>query len=248
MNPVRIVTTSWDDGHPLDIRVAEMLSGYGLRGTFYVPRDNPERPVMAPETMRSLVALGQEVGAHGLSHCDVVGLNAASLATEVAGSREWVLDATGISPACFCYPRGRFDGPAQVAVKRAGFALGRTTVSLHLDVPANPYRMPVSLQVYPHARATALKHAVRYCDVHGLRVALNVRPWSYWSALEHLLGRMTTHGGVLHLWGHSWEIDDLGWWSVLEETFALTAGLPGVAYLSNGEVARAIARDGRARS
>lgn len=101
--------------------------------------------------------------------------------------------------------------------------------------------MPVSLQVYPHARVTALKHAARYGDVRGLRVALNVRPWSYWSALEHLLGRMATYGGVLHLWGHSWEIDGLGWWNMLEETFAAIAGLPGVAYLSNGEVARAMA-------
>ena len=35
--PATYITTSWDDGHPLDLRVAELLSEYHLQGTFYVP-------------------------------------------------------------------------------------------------------------------------------------------------------------------------------------------------------------------
>jgi hypothetical protein len=31
------LTASWDDGHPLDFRIADMLERYGLTGTFYVP-------------------------------------------------------------------------------------------------------------------------------------------------------------------------------------------------------------------
>jgi hypothetical protein len=31
-----IVTTSWDDGHPADERVLDMLAERGLRGTFYI--------------------------------------------------------------------------------------------------------------------------------------------------------------------------------------------------------------------
>ena len=38
MNPHAFMTTSWDDGHPLDYRIAEMLQEYGLRGTFYIPK------------------------------------------------------------------------------------------------------------------------------------------------------------------------------------------------------------------
>ena len=37
MKPSTCITTSWDDGHPLDLRVAELLAKYGLQGTFYVP-------------------------------------------------------------------------------------------------------------------------------------------------------------------------------------------------------------------
>jgi peptidoglycan-N-acetylglucosamine deacetylase len=31
------LTTSWDDGHPFDLRVADLPKKYRLRGTFYVP-------------------------------------------------------------------------------------------------------------------------------------------------------------------------------------------------------------------
>ena len=33
------ITTSWDDGHTLDLRLADLLDKYDLRGTFYVARD-----------------------------------------------------------------------------------------------------------------------------------------------------------------------------------------------------------------
>jgi hypothetical protein len=34
MKRVAYITTSWDDGHPLDLRVAELLAKYGLKDTF----------------------------------------------------------------------------------------------------------------------------------------------------------------------------------------------------------------------
>jgi hypothetical protein len=37
----RIVTTSWDDGDPSDLKVAELLRARALSGTFYVPFIGP---------------------------------------------------------------------------------------------------------------------------------------------------------------------------------------------------------------
>ena len=44
----QLATTSWDDGHPSDLRVvAALLEKHGLSGTFYIPCTNSEgRPVM----------------------------------------------------------------------------------------------------------------------------------------------------------------------------------------------------------
>ena len=48
--PATYITTSWDDGHPLDFRIAELLSEYRLRGTFYVPMES-ENGTMTPERL-----------------------------------------------------------------------------------------------------------------------------------------------------------------------------------------------------
>ena len=69
MNNEALFTTSWDDGHPLDARVAELLSAHGFRGTFYMPLSNREGlPVMPPADVRRL-GQGFEIGSHTIDHC-----------------------------------------------------------------------------------------------------------------------------------------------------------------------------------
>jgi peptidoglycan/xylan/chitin deacetylase (PgdA/CDA1 family) len=41
MNKVT-VTTSWDDGHILDVKLSELLKKYNLKGTFYIAPKNRE--------------------------------------------------------------------------------------------------------------------------------------------------------------------------------------------------------------
>src|SRR2546422_1106628 len=65
--PSAFVTVSVDDGHPSDIATAALLCKFGLRATFYVPRINPERPVMAPPQIIELASMF-EIGGHTLSH------------------------------------------------------------------------------------------------------------------------------------------------------------------------------------
>ena len=54
-----IVTTSWDDGHPLDLKVADILSEFGIQGTFYVAPYNRERAVLAASDLMDLTRINQ---------------------------------------------------------------------------------------------------------------------------------------------------------------------------------------------
>ncbi|MDQ7036500.1 MAG: hypothetical protein Q9P01_17205 [Anaerolineae bacterium] len=56
------ITSSWDDGHVLDLRVADMLDRYGLTGTFYIARDFLDER-MSDSQLQDL-AQRHEVGAH----------------------------------------------------------------------------------------------------------------------------------------------------------------------------------------
>jgi peptidoglycan/xylan/chitin deacetylase (PgdA/CDA1 family) len=233
---MRLVTTSWDDGHPLDRRVAGLLEAHGLRGTFYVPRENPERAVMSPADMRQLAACGNEIGAHTLTHCDLTRVGQDRSEAEVGGSKEWLEDWLGQRVVSFCYPRGRHDRGVRSMVRDAGFALGRTTLPLHTDVGSDPFRLPVTLQVYPHTKAEYVRHAARYGDVTGIAAILRERERDFLPMLASLTGRLAADGGTIHLWGHSWEIDALGWWGVLEDALKLLADVPGAEFVTNGEL------------
>ena len=65
-----VVTTSWDDGHKRDIKLARMLKEHGLKATFYVAPENQE---FAKHDLLSLPEVADiskdfEIGAHSMTH------------------------------------------------------------------------------------------------------------------------------------------------------------------------------------
>ena len=45
-----ILTTSWDDGHPLDLKLADLLARYPIPAALYVPLGNSQQQVTACRT------------------------------------------------------------------------------------------------------------------------------------------------------------------------------------------------------
>src|SRR4029077_8312115 len=67
--PLRIVTTSWDDGDVRDLRIAELLGSQGMRGTFYTPIEAFNgNPSLSKDHLRSLTKAGFEIGGHTIAH------------------------------------------------------------------------------------------------------------------------------------------------------------------------------------
>src|SRR5262245_48889596 len=127
------VTTSWDDGHPLDLRVAELLAKHGLRGTFYVPRTS-EYGTMTVAQVREL-SRAFEVGAHTLRHVDLSGATEHQARQEIAGSRAWLEDSTGAVCPVFCPPKGRYCRRDLDLIREAGFRAMRSVELLSVDFP-----------------------------------------------------------------------------------------------------------------
>jgi len=78
-------TTSWDDGHPLDHRVAALLAKYGLTGTFYVPIET-SRQVMTAREIRQLSG-SFEIGAHTTHHVVLTDVSAEIAQDEIHNSK-----------------------------------------------------------------------------------------------------------------------------------------------------------------
>jgi peptidoglycan-N-acetylglucosamine deacetylase len=239
MGAVTYITTSWDDGHPLDGRVAELLTKYGLRGTFYVPMA-AETGTMSAAQVRELSA-AFEVGAHTLHHVDLTGATEAEAWEEIAGSKSWVEDSTGRPCPLFCPPRGRFAYRHLRLIRRAGYVGVRGVELLSTAFPgarADLLLLPTTVQAYPHGLAAYARNGVKRAAFRPLWRCLTHCRSADWAELARsLLRAALTCGGVFHLWGHSWEIERAGLWQRLEEVLRYTAQFTGQApALTNSEV------------
>lgn len=88
-----ILTTSWDDGHPMDYRLAELMGTYGIRGTFYIPRKS-ERYTINEKCIREL-STRFEVGAHTMNHVELPLLAPEDAHREIVDSKLWIESVTG---------------------------------------------------------------------------------------------------------------------------------------------------------
>jgi peptidoglycan/xylan/chitin deacetylase (PgdA/CDA1 family) len=212
-------TSSWDDGHPLDLRLAELLQRHGFAGTFYVPTSNRAGlPVMAGPQLRQLAALA-ELGSHTLDHCYLPTVSAAQAEVQIRQGKSDLEQALGHSVAGFCYPGGRFSAEHRRMVAAAGFVYARTTVNFCSQAGADRFQVPTSLQLYPHAPSAYLRNWLRrgqWRARHDLaRIALSNT--DLLARLRAALASVGRRGGLFHLWGHSWEFDAIGGWRVLDE-------------------------------
>lgn len=234
LNKLSFVTTSWDDGDCADLKLAELLRWNGIHGTFYIPINYREKPLAHAE-LRTLASEGFEIGAHGWSHKPLWRLQPEELGQEVRPCKDALEDILGKQVEMFCYPRGRYDTNAARALQQAGYRGARTVRMLATRSTFNPFEMPTTLQVFPHAPFTYLKNVARARSLESLQSCLVQLPrLGNWVELgKRLFDSVLEDGGVWHLYGHSWEIERLGLWDGLRELLEYVSRRDVVRYVPN---------------
>jgi peptidoglycan-N-acetylglucosamine deacetylase len=232
----KIITTSWDDGHPLDLKIAEILSKYGLKGTFYIPAFNPENEVMSVSQLVEL-AKSFELGGHTKNHVYLTKVSLPTAAREIEDCKEWLGNILGNSPLCFCFPGGKLNKQVVKKVRESGFKYARTIEYLRTGVN-DIFRAPTTIQLFRHSRNTYLKNAVKRCNAEGLIFLLKYvgQEVRLVDIVNYFLEKISANGGIFHLWGHSWEIEQYNLWNELEEIIKTLSRLTGFNYCSNGEL------------
>jgi peptidoglycan/xylan/chitin deacetylase (PgdA/CDA1 family) len=216
-----LVTTSWDDGHPSDLRVADLLEKYRLSGTFYIPSINSEcRPVMRST---EVAELGRrfEIGGHTSDHVSLTNLTPRIAANQIVANKTRLEDILGREVCGFAYVRGHHDRFARELVDSAGYRYARTAKNLMSTPGLDRLQVATTTQFYVHSRsvyvrnyvaggATLQRAAVLAAMLGGGRLATRC------SRAAEVCGRS---GGHFHLWGHSWELDEHDLWDELELLF-----------------------------
>jgi hypothetical protein len=235
--PPTIVTTSWDDGHHADLRLADRLAAHALKGTFYVALNHPGNKDVGDDEIRALRRMGMEIGSHTLTHRLLTGRPADEVRYELTESKARLEDITGAPIVAFSYPEGAFTTAACAALAETGYTLGRTTMAFRTPISFDPARMPISLDFRRASRAALARHALRDANLAG------IADWLRLARLEAdpvRLGKLLfdaalAHGGIFHLNARSWEIDGNDLWQDLDALLGHVAHRPGVHYVTNSE-------------
>jgi peptidoglycan/xylan/chitin deacetylase (PgdA/CDA1 family) len=240
------ITTSWDDGHRLDLRVAEYLDRYGLAGTFYVAREYLDAAERLSDDEIARLSARHEIGAHTLTHPVLTQVDESTARREIEGSRDWLSQVTGRPITAFCYPRGLYNTAVRALVAAAGFSVARTVAEYRLDAGHDPLAVPTTVHIYPFPLRPTPSWRARFEPVqralpHVVRLHLSPLALRNWRTLaQNVLDRAAATGGIWHLWGHGWEVERYGMWSDLECVLEAAGRYPGARFVTNSELAQEV--------
>lgn len=206
------IVTSWDDGHPNDLRAAELLRAHGFAGTFFLNERNPARR----HHLDALVALGMEIGSHTVNHPRGWQIPPDQWRDECLQMRLSLEASLGHPVVSFAYPYNHvpaYDAHGDYVlrgVREAGYWSGRTTHVAGRTI--NDYAEPLSFSTDGHFLMTderfgqAWQRAMRQPD------------------------------GVFYFWGHVSEIRTEGDWQKFAARLAQYAHRAEAWYATQGQL------------
>lgn len=235
-----IVTTSWDDGHILDKRLATLLKKYGIAGTFYIAPHNRELKPSMLLTKKEILNLSKdfEIGSHTMSHHVMPDLTDEECAIEIEDSKKYLEALTGTEITSFCYPRGAYTKQIARQVQQAGYLYARTVKEYDFGATKSWLEAGTSIETHrlPIPRlGPSFMEIARFCGGKPLKTLLNL---SWERRAKTMFDMVRQHGGVFHLWGHSWAIENERGWKKVESVLDYIHGHTDVSYLTNAELAQ----------
>ncbi len=181
---------------------------------------------------RSEIESGFEIGAHSMTHRRLPTISEQEAVREIAESKAVLEHVTGKEIKVFCYPGGAYTKLHVQLVKDAGYQYART-VARYMFTADHPYEAGTSLHVYNHRFGFDLWRSARFVKFQPIKLVRCLQ----WDALaKAMFDQVIEEGGIYHIWGHSWEIDEHDDWERLEKVFRYISAHPKVSYVTNGEL------------
>ena len=224
-----IVTTSWDDGLITDRRLATLLDKYNIAGTFYITRGQYSAQDLLGENDIKSISTKFEIGAHTMLHSDLTKTSLTQAKKEIVTSKTYLENLLGHTVNMFSYPYGKYNRAVKDIVMDAGFIAARTCIYGGTNSIKDPYEWRVTLQCSNASPLMAFKT--------WAKTGISVKALLDWEIRAMLLFDLAlVKGGVYHLYGHSWEIQENREWDKLDRVLCYIANRKDVRYLTNREV------------
>jgi len=160
------VCVTFDDGCETDLlSAAPLLKELGFGATSYITVGFLGQPgYLSASQVRSLSALGVEIGCHSQTHPYLPDLDDARLRDETAGAKDRLEQLAGVPVEHFSCPGGRWDRRVVAAVKAANFRSMATSRTAMNFAGTNPFGL-ARVAVLQNASEESVAQA---CSGHGL--------------------------------------------------------------------------------
>jgi peptidoglycan/xylan/chitin deacetylase (PgdA/CDA1 family) len=228
-----IVTTSWDDGHKLDLKLAKLLKKYSIKGTFYISPEDHEyqkTDLLSQSEIKNL-SKDFEIGAHTLTHPHLSKIPLVQAAYEIRESKKYLEKVVGSKIVSFCYPYGDYNQEVVKLVKENDFKLARTIKRFSFEKHTKPFEMATSFHTYQHYSEIPKIFSLTKINV------LKLNRYANWenSAMD-LFDYACKTSSLFHLWGHAIEFEKFKEWDKFERLLSYISKRKDVSYKTNGEL------------
>jgi peptidoglycan/xylan/chitin deacetylase (PgdA/CDA1 family) len=102
----------------------------------------PSQGGLTNDEVKGMVNAGWELDTQGISHADLITLDASQLRYQIDSARKTIQRRYGVPVNWFCYPSGHYDATVIDAVRSAGFIGSTTVVPGWAGPSSDPYRLP----------------------------------------------------------------------------------------------------------
>ena len=236
-----IITTSWDDGHKLDLKLADLLKKYGIRGTFYISPKNREFRKEDLLTGEKIIELNKdfEIGAHSMTHPNLTRISEKEAFDEITDSKKYLEKLLRKEVRCFCYPGGKYNEKIIEFVGKSGFYYSRTMKKFEFDPSKNLLSSGTTLETHRNSLLTLPIDSLKLLTFSKFNFIEFIKNLNWEYLAKKTFDHVEKYGGVYHLWGHSWVIEKSNEWGKLERVFSYISKKKNAKYYTNCDLVKA---------
>jgi peptidoglycan/xylan/chitin deacetylase (PgdA/CDA1 family) len=145
LGPGKPIVLTFDNGYASQyLNAMPILKRLGWVGDENIQLSGlpPSQGGLTDSQIRGLLAAGWELDTQGISHADLIALDASQLHYQVATARQLLRKRFGVPVNWFCYPSGHYNATVIAQVKAAGFVGSTTVIPGWANRSEDPYRLP----------------------------------------------------------------------------------------------------------
>ncbi len=214
----KAVTLSYDDGHYNDKRLIEIMSKYGLKGTFNLNSGllGKNNKVDISEINSLYLETGNEIAIHGVNHLYLTSIPKVSAIEDVFQDRKNFEKITGEIIKGMAYAYGAYNDEIVTILKQCGIKYSRTTDDTEDFRISDDW---LRWRATCHHNNPKLFELVDDFLTEGKHNSI----WTYPPKL-------------FYLWGHSYEFSNDDNWDRIERFAEKIGNNDNVWYATNGEI------------